>query len=163
MEGILLNSIYPYILAFTFLTISYLKDKKRTKIALLKAWKSFSGLFPEIFSVMMFAGITLAILSPDTISKLIGSSSGFFGVALSLTAGSIALIPGFVAFPLGVALLDVGAGYAQIAAFVSSLMAVGVVTLPLEIKYFSKRMAVLRNASALVISLVFTIAIWKLM
>ncbi|MGB9941168.1 permease [Methanosarcina sp.] len=112
---------------------------------------------------MMFAGITLAILSPDTISKLIGSESGFFGIILSLTAGSIALIPGFVAFPLGAALLEAGAGYAQIAAFVSSLMAVGFVTLPLEIKYFSKRTAILRNASALVISLVFTMVIWRLM
>lgn len=163
MEGVLLNSTYLYILAFIFLTVSYLKDKKKTKIALLKAWKSFSGLLPEILSVMIFAGITLAILSPDTISKLIGSQSGFFGIVLSLTAGSIALIPGFVAFPLGAALLDAGAGYAQIAAFVSSLMAVGVVTLPLEIKYFSKRIAILRNASALVVSLAFTMAIWRLM
>ncbi|AKB49736.1 hypothetical protein MSBRW_0483 [Methanosarcina barkeri str. Wiesmoor] len=112
---------------------------------------------------MMFAGITLAILSPDIISKLIGSNSGFFGVVLSLTAGSIAMIPGFVAFPLGATLLNDGAGYAQIAAFVSSLMAVGFVTLPLEIKYFSKRMAIMRNTSALVISLVFTMVIWKLM
>jgi hypothetical protein len=39
------------------------------------------------------------------------------------------LIPGFVAFPIGAALLEEGAGYAQIAAFVSSLM-VGVETLP---------------------------------
>lgn len=163
MEGILLNSIYLYILAFIFLTFSYIKDKKKTRIALLKAWKSFSGLLPEILSVMMFAGITLAILSPETVSKLIGSQSGFFGVVLSLTAGSITLIPGFVAFPLGAALLDAGAGYAQIAAFVSSLMAVGVVTLPLEIKYFSKRIAILRNAFALVVSLAFTMAIWRLM
>ena len=140
-----------------------MKDETKTKIALLKAWKSFSGLLPEILSVMMFAGITLAILSPDTISKLIGSQSGFFGIVLSLTAGSIALIPGFVAFPLGAALLDAGAGYAQIAAFVSSLMAVGIVTLPLEVKYFNKRMAIIRNASALVVSLAFTMAIWRLM
>ena len=140
-----------------------MKDEKKTEIALLKAWKSFSGLLPEVLSVMMFAGITLAILSPETISKLIGSQSGLFGVVLSLTAGSIALIPGFVAFPLGAALLDSGAGYAQIAAFVSSLMAVGVVTLPLEIKYFNKRMAMLRNASALVVSLAFTMVIWRLM
>lgn len=163
MEGVLLNGTCFYILSFILLTVSYLKDKKRTKIALLKAWKSFSGLLPEILSVMMFAGITLAILSPETISKLIGSQSGFFGIIISLTAGSIALIPSFVAFPLGSALLDAGAGYAQIAAFVSSLMAVGIVTLPLEIKYFSKRIAVLRNVSALIISLVFTMTIWRLM
>ena len=155
--------MYLYLLALIFLLISYLKDRKKTKKALLKAWKSFSGLVPEILSVMMFAGIILAILSPETISKLIGSESGFYGILLSLIVGSIALIPSFVAFPLGAALLNGGAGYAQIAAFVSSLMAVGIVTLPLEIKYFNKRIAVLRNALALLVSFTFTIVVWKVM
>ena len=132
-------------------------------MALLKAWKSFSGLLPEILSVMMFAGITLAILTPDAISKIIGSESGFSGIILSLVAGSVTLIPGFVAFPLGAALLDAGAGYAQIAALVSSLMAVGIVTLPLEIKYFNKRTAILRNGFALAVSFIFTMVIWKFM
>ena len=158
-----MNSVYLYSLSLIFLFISYLKDQKKTKKALFKAWKSFSGLTPEILSVMMFAGIVLAILSPETISKLIGSESGFSGILLSLTAGSIALIPGFVAFPLGAALLDGGAGYAQIAAFVSSLMAVGIITLPLEVKYFNKRTAILRNTLALVTSFIFTLVIWKLM
>lgn len=158
-----MNSIYLYFLALLFMLISYSRDRQKTKVALSKAWKAFSNLIPEILSVMMFAGITLAILNPDTVSKLIGSESGFSGIILSLIAGSIALIPGFVAFPLGAALLEKGAGYAQIAAFVSSLMAVGIVTLPLEIKYFNKRIATLRNTSALVISFIFTMVIWKFM
>jgi uncharacterized membrane protein YraQ (UPF0718 family) len=156
------NSIYLYFLALLFLLISYLKDRQKTKMALFKAWKSFSNLIPEILSVMMFAGIILAILNPNTISKLIGAESGFSGILLSLIAGSVALIPGFVAFPLGAALLEEGAGSAQIAAFVSSLMAVGIVTLPLEIKYFNKRIAILRNAFALIVSFIFTMVIWKL-
>jgi uncharacterized membrane protein YraQ (UPF0718 family) len=156
------NSIYLYFLALLFLLISYLKDRQKTKMALFKAWKSFSNLIPEIVSVMMFAGIILAILNPNTISKLIGAESGFSAILLSLIAGSVALIPGFVAFPLGAALLEEGAGYAQIAAFVSSLMAVGIVTLPLEIKYFNKRIAILRNTFALIVSFIFTMVIWKL-
>ena len=47
-----------------------------------------------------------------------------------------------------------GAGATQIAAFVSSLMMVGVVTLPLEIQFFGKRAAFLRNLLAYVFSLV---------
>ena len=42
----------------------------------------------------------------------------------------------------------------QIATFVSSLMMVGIVTLPMEITYFGKRTAVLRNAFALIFSIV---------
>jgi len=132
-------------------------------MALRKAWKSFSSLLPEVLSIMMFVGISLAILSPDTISRLIGAESGPFGVAVALVAGSVTLIPSFVTFPLGAALLKDGAGYAQIAAFVSTLMAVGVVTLPVEIKYFNGYTAVLRNISALFVSIIFTIVIWRIM
>jgi uncharacterized membrane protein YraQ (UPF0718 family) len=68
--------------------------------------------------------------------------------------GSITLIPGFIAFPLAAALLKSGAGYMQIAAFVSTLMMVGVVTLPMEIKFFGKKAAYLRNGLAFVFSLI---------
>ncbi len=61
----------------------------------------------------------------------------------------LTLIPGFVAFPLAAALLKNGAGYAQIAAFVSSLVMVGVATLPMEFKVFGKRAAILRNVLVL--------------
>lgn len=61
----------------------------------------------------------------------------------------LTLIPGFVAFPLAAALLKNGAGYSQIAAFVSSLVMVGVVTLPMEFEVFGKRAAILRNVLAL--------------
>ena len=42
----------------------------------------------------------------------------------------------------------------QIAAFVSTLMMVGIVTMPLEIKTFGKRATIIRNALAFVLSLV---------
>lgn len=73
--------------------------------------------------------------------------------------GSITLIPGFVAFPLAAALMKSGAGYMQIAAFVSTLMMVGIVTLPLEIKTFGKRAALIRNIAAFLFSLVAALAI----
>lgn len=145
------------------MVVSFFKDRKKTKIAILKAWKSFSSLLPEVLSIMMFVGISLAILSPETISRLIGAESGPFGIAVALIAGSVTLIPSFVTFPLGAALLKDGAGYAQIAAFVSTLMAVGVMTLPVEIKYFNRYTAVLRNISALLVSIIFTVVIWRLM
>ena len=62
--------------------------------------------------------------------------------------GSVTLIPGFLAFPMAALLLQNGAGAAQIGAFVSSLMMVGVITLPVEIKYLGKKVAFLRNLLA---------------
>jgi len=47
----------------------------------------------------------------------------------------------------------------QIGAFVSSLMMVGVVTIPVEIQYFGKKVAILRNVFAYLFSFIVAIAI----
>lgn len=41
-----------------------------------------------------------------------------------------------------------GAGYMQIAAFISTLMMVGIVTMPVEISYFGKKATIVRNVTA---------------
>ena len=83
---------------------------------------------------------------------MIGSDSGWLGVALAALVGAVTLIPGFVAFPMAAMLLQGGAGYMQIGAFVSALMMVGVVTMPIEIKYFGLKLTIWRNALAFVFS-----------
>ena len=56
-------------------------------------------------------------------------------MVIAAVVGCITLIPGFVAFPLAASLVKAGAGYGQIAMFVSTLMMVGVATFPLEDVY----------------------------
>ncbi len=142
-----------YGLAITGLAVSFFKDRGKTKMALIKAWKSFENILPQFLSVLIIIGLALTILSPETITKFLGTNSGIWGVLAASLIGSITLIPGFVAFPLAAALLKNGAGYMQIAAFVSTLMMVGIVTLPLEMKTFGRRAAILRNTAAFVFSL----------
>ena len=74
------------------------------------------------------------------------------GVGLAALLGAVTLIPGFIAFPLAAMLMRGGAGAMQMGAFISTLMMVGVVTAPVEIKYFGRRMTVLRNGLAFVFS-----------
>lgn len=136
------------------LVISFLRDRRKTKMALKKAWKSFENILPQFLSVLVIIGLALAILTPEQISSLLGSESGIAGIAAALAIGGITLIPGFVAFPLAAALLNNGAGYGQIAAFVSALMMVGVVTIPMEIQTFGKKATLLRNGLALAFSLI---------
>jgi uncharacterized membrane protein YraQ (UPF0718 family) len=125
-----------------------MKDKKKTKMSLKKAWKAFENILPEFLVVILFVGVLLAVLNPDAISKIIGSDSGWLGVMIAAVVGAITLIPGFVAFPTAAMLLQSGAGYMQIGAFVSTLMMVGIVTMPVEIKYFGKKLTILRNVLA---------------
>jgi uncharacterized membrane protein YraQ (UPF0718 family) len=142
-----------YLIAIVFLIISLTKSRPKTKQALLKAWNSFKNILPMLLGVILLVGLTLSVLDTKVISKIIGSQSGFYGVMLASLLGSITLIPGFIAFPTAALLLNGGAGYIQIAAFVQTLMMVGIVTLPMEIKYFNKKVAVLRNALSFVLSI----------
>ena len=148
-----------YGLAAAGLTASFIKDRAKTKAALKKAWKSFENILPQFLTILVIIGLALAILSPETITNLMGKSSGILGVLAAAVVGSITLIPGFVAFPLAAALLKSGAGYMQIAAFVSTLMMVGIVTLPLEMKTFGKRAAIYRNVFAFAFSLAAAVVI----
>ncbi len=143
------------------LFISYNKDKKKTKMSLKKAWKAFENILPEFLAIITLVGVLLAILNPQVISKIIGNNSGFFGVIIAAVVGSITLIPGFVAFPTASMLLGNGAGYMQIGAFISTLMMVGIVTMPVEIKYFGKKLTLLRNLYAFIFSFIVAFIIGK--
>ncbi len=148
-----------YLLAAGLLLLSFLKDRRKTATALKKAWKSFENILPQLLSILIIIGIMLAILSPQTISGLIGAQSGWAGMVIASIIGSITLIPGFVAFPLASALLQSGAGFMQIAVFISTLMMVGIVTVPVEIRYFGKKATAVRNILAFAFSYVVAIAI----
>ena len=154
--------MFTYILygtAFILLTISFFKSKEKTKKALKKALKSFENILPQFLSILIFIGMMLAILDEETISKLLGSESGIIGMIIAAVVGSITLIPGFVAFPLASSLLSAGAGYAQITMFITTLMMVGIVTLPIEIKYFGKTTTIKRNMLALIYAIFISIII----
>src|SRR5690606_13198723 len=126
--GVVLDSYLLYGITIVFLILSFFKDKKKTHMALKKGWKAFDNILAQFLVVILFVGVMLALLDPQTISKLIGKDSGWKGVILASLVGSITLIPGFVAFPTAALILRAGAGYMQIAAFISTLMMVGVVT-----------------------------------
>jgi len=154
-------NIALYVVTGILLLLSFWKDKKKTIKALKKAWKSFENILPQLLGILVLVGLLLAVFNADVISSIIGTESGWFGVFISAVVGSITLIPGFVAFPTAALLLENGAGYMQIGAFVSSLMMVGVITFPVEIKYFGKRLTMIRNVFAFFFSLFVAFVIGK--
>lgn len=148
-----------YGLALVGLGFSFFKDRKKTLVALKKAWKSFENILPQFLVILLIIGILLAVLDPKVISKLLGAESGWYGVVIAALIGAITLIPPFIAFPTAAMILEAGAGLMQIAAFVSSLMMVGVVTMPVEMKYFGKKLTIIRNLLAFVFSFIVALII----
>ncbi|MCL6591839.1 MAG: permease [Firmicutes bacterium] len=143
-----------YLICIAVVIFSWLKDRQKTKLALNKAWKSFENILPQFLGVLVLVAILLAYFDADTISRVLGDRSGWWGVVIAAVVGAITLIPGFVAFPTAALLLKNGAGLTQMGAFVSALMMVGVVTLPVEIKYFGKKMSIYRNILAFLFSFI---------
>ncbi len=149
-----MDTIVMYIVAGTGILVSWFINRQKTIMALKKAWKAFEGILPQFITVLFLVAVVLAVLDTETVSQLLGKGSGFVGVLIASVVGAITLIPGFVAFPAAAALLQNGAGATQMAAFISSLMMVGIVTLPMEIQYFGKRAAILRNVIAWFLSII---------
>ena len=143
-----------YIIAILSLIISFFKSKEKKKMVLKKAWKSFENIMPQFLAIILVIGIMLSVLTPEQISRFLGQDSGIMGVVMAAFIGAVTLIPGFVAFPLASALLHNGAGITQIAAFVSTLMMVGIITMPVEIEYFGKKVTIIRNLLAFIFSFI---------
>lgn len=142
-----------YVTAVLGLLISVFKSKEKTKAALKKAWNSFANIFPQISATLLLIGIILAILTPEQISSVLGDGSGVLGLLFSIMIGAVALIPPYVTYPLASTLMQSGAGYVQVSGLITSLTMVGVLNLPVEIKYFGKKTAFWRNGLGVIHSI----------
>lgn len=157
------TAIIFYSLAFIMLGVSAIKDKENTKLAIKKAYKSFMNLMPALLAMVLFVGLLLTYVSPETISKVLGKESGALGLITGLLIGAVGMMPGFIAFPLGANLLNAGAGYPQVAGFLGTLMAVGVTTIFLEMSFFKKKTTIYRNVLAFIGSIIFALVIGVVM
>ena len=133
------------LLAAAALTASLLRDRKKTVKALKMALRSIFRLFPVIALVILLIGLIFAFLPPEKLSSIIGERSGFAGVLVIALLGSVLHIPALISFPLAASVLEMGASLTAVAAFITTLTMIGVVTLPMEIRELGKQRAVLRN------------------
>ena len=157
------SSLFLYGLSLVLLLFSFSRDRKKTRMALKKGWKAFVGLVPLLLPLFLIVGVLLAVVSPSMIQTLLGESSGFMGVIAGLLMGSVAFMPPFVVYPLAAELLEQGAGYPQIAAFVTTLMGVGLVYWAAETEFFGRRLTLLRNSLAFVASALVALVMWGVM
>ncbi|WP_294388948.1 permease [uncultured Clostridium sp.] len=158
-----MTSIILYSIAIILLIVSLIKDKSKTKKAIILGLKSFENILPQFLCIIISVGILLSFFTTDTISKILGNSSGFWGIILADIIGAITMMPTFVAFSLGNTLLLNGAGYSQVGTLVSSLVLIGLMTFPLESKYIGKRAALLRNLIAFLFSIIVGIILGRIM
>ena len=138
-----------YSAAIILLALSWKKSPEKTRQSLKKAWRSCTGVLPLFFAILICMGFLLSFVDESVIRQVVGRESGMAGIALSGLLGSVTLIPAFAAYPAAAELLRVTGGYAQITMLITSLMMVGVVTFPLECRFFGVKAAAWRNVLSL--------------
>lgn len=136
------------------LVASLIKSKEKTKKAFKIAEKALLKTAPSLLTVLGIVGLTLGILTPETISRLVGAEAGFTATILAAVIGAVTLIPSLVAFPLAGSLLRSGATVMTISAFITTLVMVGIMTAPMEIKSLGKKFTLLRNGLGFIVALI---------
>jgi len=124
---------------------SFFKSKNGTLKAMKKSRRMMGSMMGDIVAIIFIIGLILAFIPPEVIKDILGNENWVFSSFLAAIAGSITLIPAFVAFPLVGSFVKAGASIIPGAAFLTTLTMVGIVTFPLEKKKFGLKFAVLRN------------------
>ncbi len=141
------------------LSISFIKDRKKTFEALKTAVKRFKKLLTDFALLLIMVSIALTILPPEKIFKLLKGPGLFIGSFLAAIVGSITFIPGFISYPLAGILKEQGVPYTILASFLTTMMMVGILTLHMESNLFNRRFAILRNITCFIIAIITSIII----
>jgi uncharacterized membrane protein YraQ (UPF0718 family) len=148
------DSVPLLIVAGVVLAASAIADRHKTVAGVRRGVRMFVGILPSLLTVLILVSMMLSVFPGNALARWMGRDSGPTGFVIAALLGSVALIPGFIAYPLSAILVKNGVGYNVIAVFITTLMMVGVLTLPLEARYFGLRTAVVRNSLSLLGALV---------
>ena len=150
---------YLYSITGLALLISIIIDRKKTLAAIKISYKRFINIIPAFLAMLILVSIVLFFVSDKMISNYLGNNDKFIGITLASLFGSITLMPGFIAFPLCGILLKKGVSYMVLSAFTTTLMMVGILTYPIEKKYFGVKVTIIRNVISLFIALIVALSI----
>lgn len=140
-----------YLITVFALIASFLLDRKKTLMGLKKGWMKFSKTLPTYLKLLMIISFLL-LFTEDYIINFLSNDKLILGLLFSLIIGSITMMPGFIAYPLAKILVDRGVSYMVVAGFVTSLMLVGILTYPLERKYFGRKATIIRNIMSFIVA-----------
>ena len=150
---------FLYSITAASLIVSFIINKGKTIKAVKMAYKKLAKISPAFLGLIIFISIILYLVPEEVISKSLGNENKFLSVLLASFIGSITLLPGPIAYPLGAVLLKEGVSYMVVAAFTTTLMMVGILTFPIEKAYFGTKVTIARNALSFLIAIIVAITI----
>jgi len=152
-------AVFINIFALILFIVSFSKNKEKSKQALKIAISKGIGLAPQLISLIAVIGIIFAFLPPELIKEFLGEDFSLIQVGAAALFGALMMIPSIIALPLAGSLIDAGASYTPVAAFITTLTMVGFVTIPVELKELGKKITIYRNSLALLFAVLISFMI----
>lgn len=147
-----------YIVTALLLGASFVADRRKTVKSLKIAWKKFSGIAPMFVVMLILVSVSLYLLPHEVLREYLGREDLPRGMCIAMGVGSIALMPGFIVFPLCGILREQGVPFMVLSGFTTTLMMVGLLSLPVEKAYFGLKVALVRNGIGLLTAFVVAVA-----
>lgn len=141
------------------LLVSLAANRGKTFAAIKRGATLFINILPAMLSVIILVSIALYVTPQEDLIRYFGNDSGIAGYAFAALLGSISLIPGIIAYPMAAMLIQNGVSYSVIAVFITTLMMVGIITIPMEARYFGMKTAIMRNVLSFCGAIIIGIAI----
>ncbi len=136
------------------LLLSFFKSSRKTLIALKMSLQKGANLMPWMIGIIVLIGMMLSFVPEQTVERYLGGEMTLIQVGGAALLGTITMIPSLIAVPLAGSLIEAGASYTTIAAFLTTLIMVGFVTLPLEIKELGIKITFWRNLLAFIFAII---------
>ncbi len=134
------------ILLIVVLTVvSFFFDRVKTLKGIKKGVVMFLKILPTLLSVIIIVSVVLYLVSEEVLIKYLGNEAGLVAYVSAAVIGSVSIIPGFIAYPLAGILLKTGVSFSVLSVFITTLKMVGILTIPVEAKFFGLKTAILRN------------------
>ncbi|OGL65063.1 MAG: conserved protein, permease-related protein [Candidatus Tectomicrobia bacterium RIFCSPLOWO2_12_FULL_69_37] len=147
------------LLTIAALLVSFLAGREKTLRAVRVAAKRFVAILPRFIPMLLLVAVVLYLVPERVIARYLGTGNLWAGVLFASLLGSVSVMPGFIAFPLCGILLAKGVPYTVLAAFSTTLMTVGVVSAPVEMKYLGLKVTLLRNGVSFLLALIVALAV----
>ena len=142
--------IYIVVLTVLLTLISFVFDKKKTLKGIKKGAKQFINILPTLLSVIILISIVLYFVTDEVLMQYLGADAGIGAYFSAGMIGAVAILPGFIAYPLAGILVKSGVSLSVIAVFITTLKMVGFMTIPIEKRYFGLKVSLMRNALSFV-------------
>ena len=130
----------------------------KLKSALKSTFKTLYMISPMLLAIIGLIGLFKAFITPEMLHTLFNGSR-LHDMLIGVGLGGVSVGQPFLSYIIGGELLEEGASFYGVTAFILAFVTLGVVQLPLEFSIFGFRFTLLRNLLSLVFAFILSGAI----